>query len=135
MTFHSGIASTATVNGTELPSTRWTVEPRVDIVEFKNSKTDAYAQKEATFKSCDFTIDLDYDFDANPFLVGPGLTIGTKLTDVKLYMQGGGTGGSGSYWSFPSAIITGTPMTSENEGKVTVTLNCTNDGTFSPPAA
>lgn len=129
MTFHSGIQSTAKVADVELPTTKWNVDPKVEIVEFKNSKTGTFAQKEATYQDCPFTIEVDYDFDANPFGVTPGLKVGTVLTDVKLYLRGT----AGDYWDFPTSIVVGTPQSVESEGKVTTTINCTNSGPYGYP--
>lgn len=131
MTFHSGKESTATVAGTELPTTEWSVDPSIDIQRFLNSKTDDYAVKEGTFKDCPFTISCDYDFDANPFQAPTAITIGTILTNVRLYVNGT----SGDYWHFPSAIVVSTPMTTGTESKPTLTFNCENSGQFGYPGS
>lgn len=135
MTFHSGKGGTATIaSGTstvELPVTNWSVDPKTDMAQFKNSKTGNYAKKESTFQDCDFTIGFDYDFDANVFAVPLSLDPGDKLTDVKLYLNGGTSGTA--FWAFPSAIITGTPQSLEVDGKIATTLNATADGAWTKP--
>lgn len=136
MTFHSGNQGTATINGVELPVTAWSTTPAVDIIRFANSKTGGFRKKEATYKDADFTIEVDYDFDANPFAVAPGLTVGTVVTNIKLFLRGSPIGAPTAqpYWNFPSAIVTTTPQRLENEGKITTSFSFTADGTFSPPA-
>jgi hypothetical protein len=135
MEFHSGIASTASVGGTELPSTGWDVDPTIEIVNFRNSKTDAYSLKEGTFKDVTFTIRVDYDFDANPFQAPVSIDVGTILSNVRLYLQGGGSGGTGDFWHFPTAIVTGTPQSVETEGKISTTINATNSGEWGRPGS
>jgi hypothetical protein len=131
MTFHSGTTATAKVGATELPVVSWNVDPSVEIQRFINSLTGNFAQKEATFKDARFTLVLDYDFEASPFAATPNLTIGTKVTNVKLYLDGpSGT----KFWSFPSAVVVSTPQSNEVAGKPVTTINLENDGTFSAPA-
>lgn len=134
MTFHSGTGGTATYGGQELPVTSWGVDPSVEIVEFRNSKTGGYSKLEATYKTCPFTIELDYDFDQNPFAIGAGLTIGTVVVNVKLFLRGAGTNPSAQpFWSFPSAVVVSTPQRNETNGRVTTTINLRNDGAFTYP--
>jgi hypothetical protein len=139
MTFHSGKGGTATFTpaggGTsvvELPITNWSVDPKTEMVNFRNSKTGNYSKKEATFKDCDFTIGLDYDFDGSVFAAPISLNEGDVLTGVHLYLGPTGTT-STSFWLFPSAIVLGTPQTLEVDGKIGTTINCTADGTWTPP--
>lgn len=130
-TFHSGKGGTATVNGTELAVTDWSVDPSTEIARFRNSKTGNFTKKETTFKEATLTITVDYDFDANPF---SSLPLGTTVTNVKLYLQGGGAGGSGGFWDFPSAIVVSTPQSVAVNGNIQTSFNLENDGTFSAPA-
>jgi len=134
MTLHSGVASTATLNGTELPTTRWSLEASAEIVRFRNSKTDKFSQKEATYTDARGTIDADYDFDGSPFGAPVSIVAGMKITNVKLWTQGGGSAGSGPAWTLPSAIVTGVTMNAETEGKITLSIAFENDGTFTGPA-
>lgn len=133
MDFHSGIGGTATINGTELPVTGWDVDPSIEIVNFRNSKTDEFSVKEGTFKDATFTIRFDWDFDDNPFAAPIDVDLGTVLTNVRLWLRGGGAGGTGNYWHFPLAIATGTPQSLETEGKITTSINATNSGAFGRP--
>lgn len=131
MTFNSGKESTATIEGTELPTTEWSVDPSVEIVRFLNSKTDDYAIKKPTFKDCTFTITIDWDFDSNPFQTPTTLNIGTELTNVRLYLNGVAS----EYWHFPTAIVVGTPQSTSTEGKIVTTINCENSGEFGIPGS
>jgi hypothetical protein len=133
MTFHSGIRATATIGGTtnELPITKWSVTPKVDIVQFRNSKTGKFSLKEATFYDCDFSITVDRDFDANPFDAPFGLIVGATITGTHLYVHGS----ADIFWLFPSAIVVGTPNETEVDGKESLTFDFTAAGTFSYPGA
>jgi hypothetical protein len=134
MTFHSGVGGTATVGGAELPVTDWNTDPSVEIVQFRNSKTGGYSVKEATYKDANFSVGVDYDFDANPFGIAGGLTIGTILSNVKLFLRGAGTNPAAQpYWLFPSAIVVSTPQRLVVNGNITTTFNFTASGTFSYP--
>ncbi len=130
MTFHSGFKATATVNGTEVPLKKWNVTPKNDKVEFKNSKTGVFAEKEVTYADCTFSFEIDYDFDANPFAAPLALGIRQTLTNVKLFLDGSaGT----NFWLFPSAIVMETPQSAETVGVNTTQISCENSGTFSYP--
>jgi hypothetical protein len=129
MEFHSGRESTATINGTELPTTGWSVDPTSEIVTFRNSKTDRYSLKEATYHDLSGSITIDFDHDENPFVAPIGLADGAELTDVKLYTNGVGS----LFYDLPSIIIVGTPTSVETEGKLSVTINFTNNGEYGTP--
>jgi hypothetical protein len=125
-TFHAGNTGTVTIGATELAVTGWAVDPSAEVARFRNSKTGGYTAKEVTWKEATFTIDVDYDFDANPFTT---LGFGTNVTNVKLYLHGA----TSPFWNFPKAIVVGTPQRTEVDGKITTTFNLENDGTFSTP--
>jgi hypothetical protein len=126
MTNHSGKDGTATINGAEIPLTGWSVNPTSDIVGFRNSKTGKFTKRETTFKDLTFSIDLDFDFDANPFAVGVGLIPGAALTNVKLYLNGV----AGLFHNIPEAIVTGTPQSLTVEGKIITRVNGVTNGTY-----
>jgi hypothetical protein len=135
MTFHSGTGGTVTIGGVELPVTSWSVDPSVEIVPFRNSKSGGYSIKEPTYKDANFTVEVDFDYDANPFAVAGGLTIGTTVSAVKLFLRGAGTVPTAQpYWSFPSAIIVSTPQRNETNGRLTTTFNMTANGAFTYPS-
>jgi hypothetical protein len=128
--FYSGIKSTA-FNGTnELPTTDWSADATSDVVRFRNSKTNAYSNKEATFKDLRATIGFDFDFNENPFAL-QAIDPGTKLTTVNLYLHKTGT--NDLYWHLPSAIVTGVGQRVSTEGKPEGTLTIENDGVFNSP--
>jgi hypothetical protein len=127
--FHSGAMGTATINGTEVPLLSWKVEPHAEVVTFKNSKTGAYPQREATFKDARVELALDLDFDNYPFASPPGILIGATLTNVQLYLHGA----SGDYWLFPSLIVETNPMDVVIDGRVGTHFTAVPNGTFSYP--
>lgn len=132
MTFHSGFDGKVTVNGTELPITEWSVNPGVRIAETDNSKSGGFMLRESSGgKTADFSINADLDFDANLFGAPTSIVIGTKLTNVKLLLNGL----SGLFWLFPSAVVVSTPQTVTHSGTnmVSVQINGRSDGTFSYP--
>jgi hypothetical protein len=131
MEFHSGVNASAKIGVTELATTNWSVDPAIDIVNFRNSKTDAYSVKETTFKNCTGTIDVDFDFDDNPFTAATPLVLGTVLTDLKLYVDD--VADNTLYWHFPLAIVTSTPQSAPTEGKITTSIRFENSGIFYPP--
>jgi len=128
--FRSGKTGTATINGTELAVTDWSVTPGVEIVRFRNSRTGTYDQKEGTFRDASGTISFDYDFDQSPWGAPLSLEEGDTVTNVRLYLNGT----SGPYWEFPSAVITGTPQSLSTAGKITTSINFENSGVFTRPA-
>lgn len=134
MTFHSGVGGTATIGGTELPVTDWSVDPTVEIVPFRNSKTGSYSVKEATYKDVNASIGVDYDFDSSPYSVAGGITIGTVLSNVKLHLRGAGSGGTSPFWNLPSAIVVSTPQRLEVNGRIVTTINVTGSGSFTYPS-
>jgi hypothetical protein len=129
MQFHSGVMGSATINGVELPILSWKVQPRADIVSFKNSKTGAYPQREATFKDARVELALDLDFDNYPFASSPGVVIGAAISEVKLYLHGA----SGDYWLFPSMIVESNPMDVVIDGKIATSFTALPNGSFSYP--
>lgn len=129
MTFNSGYKGTATIGGNEVPLINWSVSPTADMVKFMNSKSGGYVLREATFKDCTVSFEIDYDFDANPFAAPTNITVGVELTNVRLYLNGT----SGSYWNFPKLKVIGTPQQLQVTGKITTKVNCAINGTFAYP--
>lgn len=129
MQFHAGQLGSATINGVTLPILSWKVQPRSEIVAFKNSKTGAYPQREATFKDARVELALDLDFDNYPFASSPGIVIGATITNVKLFMYGA----SGDFWLFPSMIVESNPMDVVIDGKIGTSFTALPNGTFSYP--
>jgi hypothetical protein len=127
--FKSGINGKATVNGTELAIINWNTEATVEKVEFKNSRTGTTAKKELTYRDVRFSMEVDIDLDANPFAAPLNVRAGTKLTNVRLFINGL----TGLGWTFPSAVVMGTPQRLEVAGKVITTFNCENDGPYGEP--
>jgi hypothetical protein len=131
MEFHSGVNGSAKIGATEVATVGWSVDPSVDEVVFRNSKTDAYSVIETTFKQCTGTIDADFDFDANIFTDASPLTLGAELTDLKLYLDD--VNDATMYWHFPIAVVLSTPQSVATEGKITTSIRFRNSGIFYPP--
>ncbi len=131
MEFHSGVNASAKIGIVELATTNWSVDPSVDEVVFRNSKTNEYSVIETTFKQCTGTVDVDYDFDANVFTAATPLTIGAQITDLKLYLDD--VADSTLFWLFPIAVILSTPQSVSTEGKITTSIRFRNSGIFYPP--
>jgi hypothetical protein len=129
MTFTSGKDGKATVNGTELPITRWNAAPALELVDFRNSKTGSFTDFEDTFKDLRVTIEVDWDVDQQPFAAPFGLLLGALLTNVKLYVKGL----TGPFWSLPSAKVVNTPQSVEVAGRVTTSFEIRAKGSFKSP--
>jgi hypothetical protein len=133
--FHSGFYGTAAVGGNELPILNWEVQPTVELQQFKNSRSGGFIIREATFKDCTVSIQLDYDFGNNPFATPFSLTIGSTITNVNLYLHQTAPGSlNGSYWSFSTLIIEGTPQQLMVDGKITTKILCKGSGSFTYPS-
>lgn len=133
-TYHSGLTGTVTVNGTELPIKNWNVDPSVRIAMTDNSKSGGFMLREGSGgKTADYSFLTDFDFDSNPFAAPTNLVIGTKLTNVKLYLNGT----SGLFWNFPSSVVSRTPQGLQHDGTdmQNALINCQSDGTFAYPGA
>lgn len=134
MTFHSGLTGTVTVNGTELPIKNWSVNPDVREAATDNSKSGGFILRESSGgKTCQFSFQHDFDFDANPFASPINLVIGQKITNTKLFLNGT----AGLFWNFPSAVVRSTPMNLQHSGTdmLDSTTTCDSDGTFAYPGA
>jgi hypothetical protein len=137
MTLHSGInakafAGTATADK-ELPLISWSVNPGAEQQTFRNSKTGRFTVREVTFFDCNFTVVVDFDFAANPFLpANGGLSVVAGATVAsRLYTNGT----SSAYWDFASASVLGAPMSVSVEGKPALAYNLGANGVFVEPAA
>lgn len=132
MTNHSGFTGAATINGTEVPITAWTVNADIRFATTDNSLSGGFELVEASGgKRATFTINVDYDFDASPFGAPTSIVIGTTLTNVKLFLRGT----AGAFFLFPSAVVTGTPMTVDHSGTnmISVQVAGRSNGTWSYP--
>lgn len=127
--FLAGSTGAATIGGTAVAVTRWSVQPTTRMVEFINSQTGGFIQYQPTFKQGRVTIDLDFDFANNPFQAPTSIQVGSTLATVNLYLNGT----SGKFWAFPTLIVESTPQTTELAGKVTTQVVCVISGTFTYP--
>jgi hypothetical protein len=126
-----GFVGTSTAN-VELPITGWAVNPGVEKAIFRNSKTGAFSVKETTFLDCSFSITVDYDLNANPYISPNGALslLGGGTFAAQLYINGS----TGANWSFPSAILEGNPQSVTVEGKVQTQFNFSSNGSWVEPA-
>jgi hypothetical protein len=132
--FHSGFYGTAAVNGTELPIVKWEVQPIVQLTQFRNSRSGGFIIREATFQDCAVEIDVDFDFGNNPFASPLSLTVGTTLSNVRLYLYQSTAGAmDGPFWNFSSLIVDGTPQQLVVSGNITTKIQCKGSGAFAYP--
>lgn len=130
MSFLNGLTATATINGTELAVTGWSVNDSAVILRYVNSKTGIHPVKESTIEDATFSITVDFDPSLQPFAAPLNIRAGTVLTAVKLFLDGPtGT----TYWSFPSAIVASVGNSVVREGKVSTVLNCEASGQLAAP--
>src|SRR5271163_968181 len=87
--FYSGVGGTASVGSppAELPVTDWEVRPTAQITRFRNSKSGPYDIIEANWLSATVHISIEYDFANNPFQSPASIQIGSRLTNVKLFLH------------------------------------------------
>lgn len=131
MTFHSGRTGTTTVSGNELPTVSWRVNPSVELQRFRNSKTGRFTLLETTFFACTGEVAIDTDFDAMPFAAPYNIVVGQTLSTTKL-IENGGTGGT-QYFSFPSIVVTSTPVEVVIDGRLAMSFTFEASGTYSYP--
>jgi hypothetical protein len=132
--FHSGSFGTAALGTNELSITGWDVQPTAQLVEFKNSKSGGYVLREATFKDCSVTIQLDYDFGNDPFGTPFSITPGATLTSVILCLHQTASGSlDGPQWSFTSLVVEGTPQQLQVDGKITTRVTAKGNGSYTAP--
>lgn len=134
LNFKSGLTATVTVNGTELPIKNWNVDPGMRIAGTDNSLSGGFILRAGSGgKTATVSFVTDFDLDSNPFAAPINLVIGTKLTNLKCYINGT----AGLFWNFPSVVVSATPQGVQHEGTdmVNVSVTCVSDGTFAYPGA
>jgi hypothetical protein len=132
--FHSGSFGTAALGTNELSVTGWEVQPTAQLVEFKNSKSGGYVLREATFKDCSVTIQIDYDFGNDPFSSPYSLAPGATLTNVVLCLHQTAAGAlDGPNWSFTSLVVDGTPQQLQVDGRITTRVTAKGNGSYTAP--
>lgn len=133
--FHSGKDGTAFVGANEMAVTGWSMNPTTEIQRFRNSLTNGATRKEVTFSDGTGTITVDHDFEDSPFEAPISIAVGSRLTDVKLYLRksDGAAFDTEPYWDLPIILVTGTPQSLEVEGKIQTTFNFEVDGDFGYP--
>ena len=129
--FHSGSFGTAALGSSELSITGWDVNPTAQLVEFKNSKSGGYVLREATFKDCSVTIDVDFDFGNNPFQTPYSIQPGATLTGVKLCLHQSAAGQlDGLAWTFTSLVVDSTPQKLQIDGRITTRFTAKGNGSY-----
>lgn len=139
-TFHSGRFGTAYCGSStaniELPTRSWSVDDNAEVVTFRNSKTGRFTVAEQTFVGATFSINYDYDYSSNPFLVAGGsvnIVPGTTNA-VRLFVGGNSNATNSAYWDFPVSICQRVNQQMNLEGKLETTASFMATGTFSEPA-
>jgi hypothetical protein len=136
--FYSGVGGTASVGNPplELPITDWQVNPTAQTTRFRNSKSGPFDIVEANWLSATVTISIEYDFASSPFQSPAAIQVGSRLTNVKLFLHQSSPGQlDGAAWMFSSLVVTSTPQTLPLTGRsITTRLSCTSDGPFTYPS-
>lgn len=119
-------------NGTELCITEWSLQEIAEEDDTTNSCSAGYDEYEYGNVHLEGSITADWDADYNSIASVPNLRAGTKITDVKLYINA--TSGSGNedgpYSHMPSCGINNVSITVPAKGKVSYTCNVKSDGEY-----
>jgi hypothetical protein len=129
--FFTGISGFAYVGtaSSRVNVTGWEVSPEAAEHRTDDTASNGYATRILGIRNCTFSMTCNFDA-ANNYLESPeSLGIGQTVNQVKLYLNGT----AGTFWSFPTARVISTPMSSRVGDVTTVTINCANDGTFTAP--
>jgi hypothetical protein len=133
--FHSGSFGTAALGTNELSVTSWSVQPTAQLTEFKNSKSGGYVLREATFKDCSVSIDVDFDFGNNPFQTPYSIAPGSTLTNVKLFLYQSAAGQlDGLAWTFSSLVVDSAPQSLQVDGRIATRFTAKGNGSYTPAA-
>jgi hypothetical protein len=136
--FYSGVGGTASVGNPplELPITDWQVNPSAQTTRFRNSKSGPFDIVESNWLSATVTISIEYDFSNSPFQSPAAIQVGSRLTNVKLFLHQSSPGQlDGPAWTFGSLVVTATPQSLPMTGRnITTRLTCASDGPFTYPS-
>lgn len=108
---------------------KWTVTPTADMLDITNFEGNGFADWIAGIYQADFTVEGDWDSANDQFANPFSFVIGTIVTGVKLYTN---TIAS-AFWSFPTAIISETPMTAAVRETITFVITMKAKGSFTYP--
>jgi hypothetical protein len=132
--FKTGFYGTAAIGSNELAITKWSINPKADIVKLKNSKSGQYPAYLPTFSECQCTIDLDWDSANNPFQSPFGVSAGAVLSNVSLYLaQPTKDSMSGPAWTATSFTVESTPQSLDIDGKIVTRITGYMWGTVTAP--
>lgn len=135
---HSGKGGGASINGNQLLQVgTWTISGSAPPALFMNSGINGnIATPEAAWFTYRFTMNLDYDFNNDPFAAPFNITVGTILTNLFLLLhQSAYAQGDGQKWQASSAYIDSVGQTVSIANAVTVVASCGGYlfGTVTPP--
>lgn len=97
----AGYNTSATVNGTSVALTEWTVKPEVDDLDASNTEAGGVHIAMAGLLKCEITLTGFYDGSVNPFALGnsTGLMPGS-FVDLVIFVNDNLDVGSLSSWNF-----------------------------------
>jgi hypothetical protein len=119
-----GLASTA------YDGKGWSIDPKVEEHRTDNTGGQGFSDRIGGINDCTFVIETDWDADANPMDDPPGLRAGNVLTNLRLHFD---EEAASPYWSFPKAIILGTPVNCMIDAVCHITANGANKGIYYRP--
>lgn len=108
---------------------KWTVNPKGDALDITNFEGGGFADWIGGIIEAEFTIEAQWDSASDPFAAAPNVTVTTILSTIKLYTNGLAS----AFWSFPSALVTDTPMTADVRQTEDISCTCKAKGTFVYP--
>ena len=124
----AGNGGGATLAGTALPITQWSVNNTGTVQTFINSLSGLHPLRIVTFQDLIASITVDWAPSLQPFQTSVMIVVGTTLTNV--FLQISSTVG----WTISSAVVTAMGNSTEIAGKVGTTISiAVSGGTVMPP--
>ena len=120
----------ADVGATTLEITGWSFEPTVEELDSTHTGSAGYGKVEDGVKRATLQISANWDADAHPTADPPNLVVGTKVSNIKLFL---GDPADSNYVDIPSAMVTSKPVSSDTGSLVTWQCNLRVDGTWTEP--
>lgn len=127
MGYRSGIDGAANINGTEVPTTTWSISPTGELSEFKNSLTGKHVALAPGFDDGGpISVGFDWSDETNAFAAPLSFRPNQQVTNLKLYISKA----ANIFHSFPSVYVTGIPHSLQVAGKQTLMVNFRVDGQY-----
>lgn len=125
--FITGKDGKVTVEGTEIPITKWDAEGKAELIDRTNSKSAGHMQYGVGLKSCSGSCEAHWD-GGNNMMDAPGIIEGANVA-LRCYLAGT----SGPYLDVPEALVESVKPTLAINGGVDFTFSWKANGTFTWP--